>query len=72
MSEWKKVPDEATAELIRDCGKGKQVLAYEAGGYYNAWLEFDQYEGGWIWMDESDSEPNPSHYMPLPSPPQEQ
>ncbi|WP_049732835.1 hypothetical protein [Rhizobium ecuadorense] len=69
MSEWKKVPAEATQELLADASKGKQVLAYEGGSFYNAWLEFDEYDGGWLWMDERDSEPNPSHYMLLPDPP---
>lgn len=70
MSEWKEVPEEATAELLKDASKDKHVLAYENGRYYNAWLEFDEYEGGWFWMDDADSEPNPSHYRTdLPSPP---
>lgn len=66
---WKVVPTEATAELLADTTKGKQVLAYENGRFYNAWLEFEQSEGGWVWMDDADSEPNPSHYMPLPPEP---
>lgn len=66
---WKIVPAEATTELLADTAKGKQVLAYEKGRFYNAWLEFEQSEGGWIWMDDADSEPNPSHYMSLPPEP---
>ena len=66
---WKVVPDEFTEELRQDATSGRQVLAFENGRYYNAWLEFEEYEGGWIWMDEADSEPNPSHYMVLPCPP---
>jgi hypothetical protein len=69
-SAWKTVPAEATAELLADTTKGKQVLAYENGRYYNAWLEFEQSEGGWLWTDDGDSEPNPSHYMPLPAAPE--
>ena len=70
---WKKVPAEATKELLSDASSkqagDKQVLCYENGAYYNAWLVFEEYEGGWIWMNEADSEPNPSHYTVLPSPP---
>lgn len=66
---WQTVPDEMTTELIAATTKGRQVLAYEQGRYYNAWMEFDEYEGGWLWFDEADSEPSPSHYRPLPSPP---
>lgn len=69
MSEWIAVPDEATPELIAATTNGREVLAYENGRYYNAWLIYEEYEGGWFWTDEADSEPNPSHYMPLPEPP---
>jgi hypothetical protein len=70
---WKAVPEEATQELLRDASSkeagDKQVLCYQNGEYYNAWLVLDPYEGGWIWMNEADSEPNPSHYRLLPAPP---
>lgn len=70
---WKKVPAEATQELLADASSkqagDKQVLCYQGGAYYNAWLVFDEYEGGWIWMNEADSEPTPSHYTALPNPP---
>lgn len=69
MSEWQPVPNEFSDELRAATTKGRQVLAYENGRYYNAWMEFDEYEGGWLWMDEADSEPSPSHFMPLPAPP---
>lgn len=69
ISAWKSVPEELTEELQRDASGGNQVLAYEKGRFYNAWLEFDPYEGGWIWMDDADSEPAPSHYMTLPDAP---
>ncbi|SCB30757.1 hypothetical protein [Rhizobium lusitanum] len=67
--EWILVPEEMTNELIKAATKDRQVLVFEKGRYYNAWMEFDEYEGGWLWMDEADSEPNPSHYRPLPAPP---
>lgn len=67
---WIKVPTEPTLELLKSINIDNQVLAYENGGrYYNAWFTFDQSEGGWFWMDEADSEPNPSHYRPLFTPP---
>lgn len=64
--QWQPIPPET---LIKEAMNGKQVLVYENGRYYNAWLEFDEYVGGWLWMDDADSEPSPSHWMPLPSPP---
>lgn len=64
---WRVVPPET---VIEEATKGRQVLAYENGRYYNAWLEFDEFEGGWLWYDDSDSEPNPSHWMPLPAAPE--
>lgn len=66
---WKIVPQEAERWLLADATNGNQVLAYEKGRYYNAWLEFEQSEGGWLWMDDADSEPNPSHYRLLPNEP---
>lgn len=66
---WAVVPPEMTDELIAATTKGNQVLAYEYGRYYNAWMVFDEYEGGWLWMDEADSEPSPTHYQPLPAAP---
>jgi hypothetical protein len=69
---WKVVPDEMTNDLLEATTKGRQVLAYEGGRYYNAWLEFEQTEGGWLWFDDTDSEPNPSHYRELPPAPPEE
>lgn len=66
---WTEVPDEIPHEILKSINADNQVLAYENGRYYNAWFEFEQSEGGWFWTDEADSEPNPSHFMPLPSPP---
>ncbi|WP_276122615.1 hypothetical protein [Pararhizobium qamdonense] len=62
---WTKVPEEPTLEFLKSINRDKQVLAYENGRYYNAWFEFEQSEGGWLWMDDADSEPNPSHYRSL-------
>lgn len=64
--QWRPIPPDT---LIPEAMNGKQVLVYENGRYYNAWLEFDEYEGGWLWMDDADSEPNPSDWMPLPPAP---
>lgn len=66
---WTVVPEEMTNELIAATTKGRQVLAYENGRFYNAWMEFEASEGGWIWMDDADSEPAPSHYRSLPHEP---
>ena len=60
------VPAEMSLELMKSINFENQVLAYEKGSYFNAWMVFDEYEGGWFWMNESDNEPTPSHYCPLP------
>lgn len=66
---WQKVPEEPSLEFLKSINIDNQVLAYENGRYYNAWFTFEPSEGGWFWTDEADSEPNPSHFMPLPKPP---
>lgn len=62
---WIKVPADPTLEFLKSINADNQVLAYENGRYYNAWFEFEPSEGGWLWTDEADSEPNPSHYRLL-------
>lgn len=62
---WTKVTPDMPHELLKSINVDNQVLAYERGRYFNAWLIFDEYEGGWCWTDETDSEPNPSHIRPL-------
>lgn len=61
MSEWQ--PIETAPK------DGSQFLASDITGYhFNCWWENEGYEARW--MDEIDSEPNPTHWMPLPPPPQ--
>lgn len=71
-------PDHADAGKVEGDGwmpiesapkDGTPVLAYQAGRYFKCWLECDQYEGGYFWQDEEDSEPSPTHWHPLPSAP---
>lgn len=50
---------------------GTQFLAFEIGGYFNCWWHDNGY-GEQYWMDEADSEPNPTHWMPLPAAPAKQ
>ena len=69
MSEWIKFDENMSFEDLKSINIDNQVLAYQGGRYYNAWLVFDEYEGGWLWMDDNDSEPNPSHYTKLPGAP---
>lgn len=69
--EWTKFINEMTPDLMVAHKKKTQFLAYENGRYFNAWIEFDQFEGGYFWCDEDDSEPTPSHYAPLPNPPKD-
>ena len=63
---WIAVTDDMPLETLQSINLHNQVLAYEKGRQYNAWLQFEASEGGWFWMDDADSEPNPSHYRPLP------
>lgn len=70
MSEWRVVNEDMTHDEIRALtGQDNQVLAYEGGRYYNAWLEFDEWDGGYVWMDDADSEPCPTHICQCPEPP---
>ena len=71
-------PDHADAGKVEGDGwktiesapkDGTPVLAYQAGRYFKCWMECDQYEGGYFWQDEEDSEPSPTHWRPLPTPP---
>lgn len=62
---WTKAPDQPPLELLKSINVDNQVLAYENGRYYNAWFTFEPSEGGWLWTDDADSEPNPSHYRLL-------
>ncbi len=65
---WIKVTEELDHRTLKSINRDNQVLAYENGRYYNAWFEFYPSDG-WFWCDEADSEPEPSHYRFLPSPP---
>ncbi|MEN5276290.1 hypothetical protein ABE527_04985 [Brucella sp. TWI432] len=48
---------------------GTQFLAYNiANGYYNCWWH-KNHHGEEYWMDEADTEPNPTHWRPLPASP---
>ena len=50
---------------------GARFLAYEAEAepqHYECWRHEGYGEGQW-WTDWADSEPDPSHWMPLPPPP---
>lgn len=65
MAGWTEVTPNMPFEVLKSITVDNQVLAYERGRYFNAWLTFDEYEGGWCWVDDNDSEPTPSHYRPL-------
>lgn len=62
---WTEVTPDMPFEVLRSITVDNQVLAFERGRYFNAWLTFDEYEGGWCWVDDNDSEPSPSHCRPL-------
>jgi len=44
---------------------GRRILGYDRFGWREMWFVQDQYEGD-FWQDEGDSEPNPSHWIPVP------
>jgi hypothetical protein len=45
---------------------GERILGFDRrGGWREMWFKRDQYEGA-FWMDEQDSEPNPTHWIELP------
>jgi hypothetical protein len=50
---------------------GTQFLAFDKGSYFNCWWHDNGY-GEQYWMDDAESEPNPSHWMPLPVAPAKQ
>jgi hypothetical protein len=45
---------------------GSRFLAFEKDRYFDCWWQ-DKGYGEAYWMDEADSEPNPSAWMPLPA-----
>ena len=52
---------------------GRGILTCRRDASYNTsirvcWWNEDMYEGD-CWMDDADSEPDPTHWMPIPSPP---
>ncbi|RTM07457.1 MAG: DUF551 domain-containing protein [Hyphomicrobiales bacterium] len=47
---------------------GSRFLAFEKGRYFDCWWE-DKGYGEAYWMDEADSEPKPTHWLPLPAAP---
>ncbi|MDR5008255.1 hypothetical protein RGK87_04435 [Agrobacterium fabacearum] len=66
------VQDVAGWQSIETAPKdGSQFLAFGIGGYFNCWWHDNGY-GEQYWMDDADSEPNPSHWMALPAAPAKQ
>lgn len=51
---------------------GTAILTCERGNYARSirvcWWVVDQYQGV-FWQDDADSEPNPTHWCPIPAPP---
>lgn len=55
---------------IKTCPPGEdKFLAYQPDrGIYECWWHEDHRNGGY-WMDRADSDPEPTHWMPLPPSP---
>lgn len=57
---------------------GKRILLAEAGSVYEgAWAAIEPAEAGWVWSHQIEDWQiresgfsNPTHWMPLPEPPQ--
>ena len=45
---------------------GTRILGRDRRGWREMWWKVDQYEGA-FWQDEFDSEPDPMHWVPLPT-----
>lgn len=73
----------ATGEPSRDAGAvnqawqpietapkdGTNIIGLTQWGALEIWYVRDAYEGEY-WQDYSDSEPDPTHWLPLPAPPE--
>lgn len=44
---------------------GTVILGHDRNGWREMWWNEDMYEGD-CWRDHADSEPNPTHWLPLP------
>jgi len=71
VMDWVKFDNEMTDELMASVKNKTAFLCYQNGRYFNGWIEFDEYEGGYFWCDEDGSEPAPSHYAKLPDAPKD-
>lgn len=45
---------------------GTHVIGLTQWGALEIWWHVDTYDGEW-WMDHGDSEPSPTHWVPLPT-----
>lgn len=61
MSEWQPI-ETAPKDNI-------PILAYCKGDVCKVWWQTDFLDGSQYWQNEADSEPQPTHWMPLPEPP---
>lgn len=51
---------------------GRRLWLYEPSYGYEGWWHTDFPRGEAYWMDDADSEPQPTHWRALPAPPQVQ
>lgn len=50
---------------------GTRFLALEGRRHFDCWWHWFGADQVYNWQDEADSEPDPTHWMPLPPPPQD-
>ena len=68
--------DKARARLLKEMTEarlietaprdGSRILGKDRHGWREMWWKVDSYEGE-FWQDEFDSEPEPTHWAPLPT-----
>lgn len=62
MAEWQPIETAPT--------DGTPIWAVQGSRQFVAWWDYHPADDVEFWRDEADSEPQPTHWMPLPAPPE--